>query len=87
MVHIRSGQVSLLLCSGIQAGTLYATTPATNVGRCVDGGQWHAQSMAWFVVSTCSAAADMMQFPVVRAFLSSLTRCMRELLVWPVYCR
>ena len=29
----------LLLCSGIQAGRLYATTPASNVGRCVDGGQ------------------------------------------------
>ena len=29
----------LLLCSGIQAGTLYATTPASNVGRRVDGGQ------------------------------------------------
>ena len=29
----------LPLCSGIQAGTLYAMTPATNVGRCWDGGQ------------------------------------------------
>ena len=28
-----------------------------------------SQSMAWFVVSACSAAADMRQFPVVRAFL------------------
>ena len=32
-------QVGVLLCSGIQAGTLYATTPASNIGRCVDGGQ------------------------------------------------
>ena len=29
----------LLLCSGIQARRLYATTPASNVGMCVDGGQ------------------------------------------------
>ena len=29
----------LLLCSGTQAGRLYATTPASNVGRCGDGGQ------------------------------------------------
>ena len=29
----------LLLCSGIQAGRLYATTPAGSVGRCWDGGQ------------------------------------------------
>ena len=44
-----------------------------------------AQSMAWFVVSACSAAADVMQFPVVRALLCSLTRCMRDLPVWPMY--
>lgn len=30
----------LLLCSGIQAGTLYAMIPASNVGRRVDDGQW-----------------------------------------------
>ena len=29
----------LPLCSGIQAGRLYATTPAGSVGRCWDGGQ------------------------------------------------
>ena len=29
----------LLLCLGIQAGTLYAMTPASNVGRRVDDGQ------------------------------------------------
>ena len=44
-----------------------------------------SQSMAWFVVSACSAAADVMQFPVVRALLCSLTHCMRDLPVWPVY--
>ena len=44
-----------------------------------------SQSMAWFVVSACSAAADVMQFPVVRALLCSLTRCMRDLPVWPMY--
>ena len=30
----------LLLCSWIQAGRLYAMTPTSNIGRCVDGGQW-----------------------------------------------
>ena len=29
----------LLLCSGIQAGRLYVTTPAGNIGRCGDGNQ------------------------------------------------
>ena len=29
-----------------------------------------SQSMVWFVVSACSAAADVRQFPVVRALLS-----------------
>ena len=32
-----------------------------------------SQSMTWFVVSTCSAAADVRQLPVVRALLYSLT--------------
>ena len=32
--------------------------------------------MTWFVVSACSAAADVREFPVVRALLCFLTRCM-----------
>ena len=32
-----------------------------------------SQSMAWFVVSECSAAADMTKFLLVRALLYSLT--------------
>ena len=44
-----------------------------------------SQSMAWFVVSACSAAADVKQFPVLRALLCSLTGNMRDLPVWPMY--
>ena len=52
----------LLLCSGIQAGKLYATTYSSKQ-RWEVCGWWSmivawSQSMAWFVVSACSAAAD-----------------------------
>ena len=42
-------------------------------------------TVAWFMMSTCSAAADMREFPVVRALLCSLTHCTQDLPVWPMY--
>ena len=44
-----------------------------------------SQSMAWFVVGAYPAAADMRGVPVARALLCSLTHCMRDLPVWPMY--
>ena len=44
-----------------------------------------SQSMAWFAVGACSAAADEREFPVARALLCSLTRCTRDLSVWPMH--
>ena len=56
-----------ILCLVVQAGRLYATILAGSTG-CVCG-WWSmtvawSQSMAWFVVSACSAAADLRQFPL-----------------------